>query len=157
MLLRQGEARNLHRRSQKLLREQDEVREQVEELRDLQGQLAVLRTNFELMDTLRTRQESWLRLLAGLEEALVRADGAWLEELQTIPASPLSSKITLRGRLLLPAGKGPAKDATDRLNGLVQAIRNVAGVEEVADLAFPPKTSNFQPFSCTLILESNSL
>jgi hypothetical protein len=112
--------------------------------------------NFTRIDTVRQRQENWLRLFSDLQTVLARAGDAWLEEFQLEGdrQSP-HARIALTGKLLLPRdGDAAAREGLDRLLAGLQILRWVNAVENVVIL---PREGFLQAFHCSLVLQNLQL
>jgi hypothetical protein len=130
----------------------------------LDSQREVMRMNFDRIDLIRRRQESWLRLFAELQEAMGESKDIWLEDFHmTNPRETAvggeSPSVALRGYALIrtPKQSGAGAKTVEQINGLFQRLRNTESIAEVADIALTPSEGYLQPFRCRLILRRNEL
>ena len=113
--------------------------------------LEQLKAQVARLGSVHDSRTSWLRLLAGLEERLVKVEEVWLEKLLPSPpgeAGPL--KLAVSGRMLAPSG--PATVA--RVRELLAGMAGLPSVTAVEGERFDSSQPGLLRFDFVLVTDS---
>ncbi|MDR2576521.1 MAG: hypothetical protein LBC42_00495 [Puniceicoccales bacterium] len=130
-----------------------------QQVEGINAQRAVLQENFDRIDTVRRRQENYLRLFSELQTCLSAASDAWLEDFRMSNSREVVTKgeapnVLVGGYLLIynPEKYDSESQTLDRLNNLMQQLRNCESVADVIEINIPAREKYLQPFRCRLLL-----
>jgi hypothetical protein len=114
-----------------------------------------LSLNFELIDAVHRRQESWLHLFSSMQCVMEDVGRCWLDSMKTDAGKDTAERhhplrIAIGGHLLVDPS---AKDMVRRrVNGLIEGLRSMAMVDAVEDVTLLPEENHLQGFQCTLVI-----